>query len=137
MAYKQNIEAWHDIDLTKDEVNTIRAIIEGAYKRAGARGALPSILSLKNVLKKGSFSVDAAAFIAGNVQEAPAQIMSKPLSKLAAPSSVGGADNGLAEKLATIEKALAMLLTQGSATSHAPSATLPAPQTKTSKRKAA
>ena len=135
MAYKNIITSWQDIELTAQEVSSIRAIVMGAFKRAGGKGALPSVVSCKNILK-GKIAVDGEAFTAGNV-EAPAQIMAKPLSKLAAPSSAGGADNGLAEKLATIEKALAMLLTQGSASSHAPSATLPAPQTKTTKRKAA
>ena len=136
MAYKNIITSWQDIELTAQEIASVRAIVTGAFKRSGGKGALPSVVSCKNILK-GKIAVDADAFTAGNVQEAPAQIMAKPLSKLAAPSSAGGTDNGLAEKLATIEKALAMLLTQGSAASHAPSATLPAPQTKTSKRKAA
>ena len=135
MAYKNIITSWQDIELTAQEIASVRAIVTGAFKRAGGKGALPSVVSCKNILK-GKIAVDGEAFTAGNV-EAPAQIMAKPLSKIAAPSSAGGADNGLAEKLATIEKALAMLLTQGSASSHAPSATLPAPQTKTTKRKAA
>ena len=135
MAYKNIITSWQDIELTAQEIASVRAIVTGAFKRAGGKGALPSVVSCKNILK-GKIAVDGEAFTAGNV-EAPAQIMAKPLSKIAAPSSAGGADNGLAEKLATIEKALAMLLTQGSASSHALGATLPAPQAKTTKRKAA
>ena len=120
MAYKNIITSWQDIELTAQEIASVRAIVTGAFKRAGGKGALPSVVSCKNILK-GKIAVDGESFTAGNV-EAPAQIMAKPLAKLAAPSSAGGADNGLAEKLATIEKALAMLLTQGSASSHAPSA---------------
>ena len=135
MAYKNIITSWQDIELTAQEIASVRAIVTGAFKRSGGKGALPSVVSCKNILK-GKVAVDADAFTAGNV-EAPAQIMTKPLAKLAAPSNAGATDNGLAEKLATIEKALAMLLTQGSTASHAPNATLPAPQTKTPKRKAA
>jgi hypothetical protein len=121
MAYKNIISAWQDIELSAQEIASVRAIVTGAFKRAGGKGALPSVVSCKNILK-GKVAVDAEAFEAGNVQEAPAQIMAKPLSKLAKPASEGGADSGLAEKLATIEKALAMLLTQGLTPSHAPSA---------------
>ena len=136
MAYKNIITSWQDIELTAQEIASVRAIVTGAFKRAGGKGALPSVVSCKNILK-GKIAVDAAAFEAGNVTEAPAQIMAKPLTTLGKPNTSGAQDNGLAETLATIEKALAMLLTQGSASSHAPSATLPAPQTKTTKRKAA
>ena len=135
MAYKNIISSWQDIELTAQEVSSIRAIATGAFKRSGGKGALPSVVSCKNILK-GKIAVDADAFTAGNV-EVPAQIMTRPLSKLAAPSSAGGADNGLAEKLATIEKALSMLLTQGSASSHAPSAMLAPAQKNTKARKAA
>lgn len=138
MAYKKDI-VWHKVILSEEETKGIRAIMQGAFKRAGGRGDLPQGGIGARDLLKGSFIVDADLMRAGNVADAPSAIGSKTkgLAKLAAPSSEGGADNGLAEKLATIEKALAMLLTQGSASSHAPSATLPAPQAKTSKRKAA
>lgn len=49
-------------------------------------------------------------------------IMGKPLAKLAKPDSAGASNDGLAEKLATIEKALAMLLTHNTPSSHAKSA---------------
>jgi len=136
MAYKNVITTWQDVDLTAQEITSVRAIVAGAFKRAGGKGALPAIVSCKNILK-GKIAVDAATFTAGNIQEAPAQIMAKPLSKLAEPANSGAQDTGLAEKLATIEKALAMLLTQGSATSHAPSAMLAPTQKNTKARKAA
>jgi len=136
MSYKNVIAAWQDIELTVQEIASVRAIVAGAFKRAGGKGALPSVVSCKSILK-GKIAVDAATFTAGNVQEAPAQIMAKPLSKLAEPANNGAQDTGLAEKLATIEKALAMLLTQGSAPSHAPSAMLAPAQKNTKARKAA
>lgn len=47
-------------------------------------------------------------------------IMSKPLAKLAEkPSQEGASNDGLAERLATIEKALAMLVTHNKPPSHA------------------
>lgn len=124
MAYKNIITSWQDIELTAQEIASVRAIVTGAFKRSGGKGALPSVVSCKNILK-GKIAVDADAFTAGNVQEAPAQIMSKPLSKLAAPSSEGGADSGLVEKVAGLESMVAQLIAALSA------------QTKTPKRKAA
>lgn len=109
MAYKNIITSWQDIELTAQEIASVRAIVTGAFKRAGGKGALPSVVSCKNILK-GKIAVDADAFTAGNVQEAPAQIMSKPLSKLAAPSSEGAADNGVAEKVARLEDMVAKLV---------------------------
>ena len=90
MAYKNIITSWQDIELTAQEIASVRAIVTGAFKRAGGKGALPSVVSCKNILK-GKIAVDAESFTAGNV-EAPAQIMAKPLSKLAAPSSAGGVE---------------------------------------------
>ena len=128
MAYKNIITSWQDIELTAQEVASIRAIVTGAYKRSGGRGALPSVVSCKNALK-GKVAVDADAFTAGNV-EAPAQIMAKPLSKLAAPSNAGEADTGLAEKVAGLESMLARLI-------NALPAQASAAKTKATKRKAA
>lgn len=75
------------------------------------------------------------------VKEAKAKgIMGKPLSKMAEKPVIDGAPNdGLAERLATIEKALAMLITHNSPASHAKSAEREAPvgTTITRKRKAA
>jgi len=136
MAYKNIITSWQDVELTKQETASVRAIVTGAFKRAGGKGALPSVVSCKSILK-GKFAVDAEDFTAGNIQEAPAQIMAKPLSRLAEPANNGVQDTGLAEKLATIEKALAMLLTQGSAPSHASSAMLAPAKKNTKARKAA
>ncbi len=66
-------------------------------------------------------------------------IMGKPLAKLAKPNNEGASNDGLAEKLATIEKALAMLLTHNTPSSHAKSAEREAPvgTTITRKRKTA
>ncbi len=137
MAYKNIISAWQDIELSAQEIASVRAIVAGAFKRAGGRGALPSVVSCKNILK-GKIAVDAAAFEAGNVTEAPSKIMAKPLSKVTPyevapyveePDSEGGADNGLAEKVAAIENMLARLISVLPAQA-------PAPQAKAMKRKA-
>lgn len=137
MAYKNIISSWQDIELSPQEIASVRAIVAGAFKRAGGRGALPSVVSCKNILK-GKIAVDAAAFEAGNVTEAPAKIMAKPLSKVTpyerapyveVPDSEGGVDNGLAEKVAGLESMLARLIS-------ALPAQAPAAQ-KTAKRKAA
>lgn len=129
MAYKNIISAWQDIELSAQEIASVRAIVAGAFKRAGGRGALPSVVSCKNILK-GKVAVDAEAFSAGNVTEAPAQVMAKPLATLAKPNTVGAADNGLAEKVAGLESMLARLIS-------ALPAQAPAPAQKTTKRKAA
>jgi hypothetical protein len=129
MAYKNIITSWQDIELTAQEIASVRAIVSGAFKRAGGKGALPSVVSCKNILK-GKIAVDAEAFTAGNVQEAPAQIMAKPLATLGKPNTSGAQDNGLAEKVAGLESMLAKLIS-------ALPAQAPAPQTKTTKRKAA
>ncbi len=137
MAYKNIISSWQDIELTAQEIASVRAIVAGAFKRAGGRGALPSVVSCKNILK-GKVAVDAEAFTAGNVTEAPAKIMAKPLSKVTPyevapyvvePNTVGAPENGLAEKVAGLESMLARLIS-------ALPAQAPAPQ-KTTKRKAA
>jgi len=85
MAYKNIITSWQDVELTKQETASVRAIVTGAFKRAGGKGALPSVVSCKSILK-GKFAVDAEDFTAGNIQEAPAQIMAKPLSELKEPT---------------------------------------------------
>ncbi len=128
MAYKNIISSWQDIELTAQEIASVRAIVAGAFKRAGGRGALPSVVSCKNILK-GKIAVDADSFTARNVQEAPAQIMAKPLATLAKPNTVGAPENGLAEKVAGLESMLARLIS-------ALPAQAPAAQ-KTTKRKAA
>ena len=128
MAYKNIITSWQDIELTAQEIASVRAIVSGAFKRAGGKGALPSVVSCKNILK-GKIAVDAESFTAGNV-EAPAQIMTKPLATLGKPNTSGAQDNGLAEKVAGLESMLAKLIS-------ALPAQAPAPQTKTTKRKAA
>ena len=129
MAYKNIITSWQDIELTAQEIASVRAIVTGAFKRAGGKGALPSVVSCKNILK-GKIAVDAESFTAGNVQEAPAQIMAKPLAKIAEPSSAGAQVNDLASKIAGLEDMLAGLI-------RALPQNAPAPQTKTTKRKAA
>ena len=129
MAYKNIITSWQDIELSAQEIASVRAIVTGAFKRAGGKGALPSVVSCKNILK-GKIAVDGEAFTAGNVQEAPAQIMAKPLAKIAEPSSAGAQVNDLASKIAGLEDMLAGLI-------RALPQNAPAPQTKTSKRKAA
>ena len=129
MAYKNIITSWQDIELSAHEIASVRALVTAAFKRAGGRGTLPSVVSCKNILK-GKIAVNAESFMAGNVQESPAQIMAKPLSKLAMPSNAGAIDNGLAEKVAGLESMLARLIS-------ALPAQTPAAQTKTTKRKAA
>jgi len=76
---------------------------------------------------------------AETVQAKAKGIMGKPLAKLAKPDSVGDSNDGLAEKLATIEKALAISLTHNTPSSHAKSAEREAPvgTTITRKRKVA
>jgi hypothetical protein len=128
MAYKNIITSWQDIELTAQEIASVRAIVTGAFKRSGGKGALPSVVSCKNILK-GKIAVDAESFTAGNV-EAPAQIMTKPLATLAKPNTLGAQDSGLAEKVAGLESMLARLIS-------ALPAQAPAPQAKTTKRKAA
>jgi len=136
MPYKKDI-VWHKINLSEEETKGIRTIMQDAFKRGGGKGDLPkSGLGVRDLLK-GSYIVDVELTKAGNIQEAPAQIMAKPLSRLAEPANNGVQDTGLAEKLATIEKALAMLLTQGSAPSHASSAMLAPAKKNTKARKAA
>lgn len=128
MAYKNIISAWQDIELTAQEIASVRAIVAGAFKRAGGKGALPSVVSCKNILK-GKVAVDAESFTVGNVQEAPAQIMAKPLATLAKPNTVGASENGLAEKVAGLESMLARLISALPAQA--------APAQKTTKRKTA
>lgn len=65
MAYKNEVSGWVDVDLEAAEVAAIRAVIEGAFKRAGGRGALPKATSLRNALK-GRVAFDEGAFKAGN-----------------------------------------------------------------------
>lgn len=65
MAYKNEVTGWVDVDLEVAEVAAIRAVIEGAFKRAGGRGQLPKATSLRNALK-GRVAFDEGAFKAGN-----------------------------------------------------------------------
>lgn len=65
MAYKNEVTGWVDVDLKAAEVAAIRAVIEGAFKRAGGRGQLPKATSLRNALK-GRVAFDEGAFKAGN-----------------------------------------------------------------------
>ena len=65
MAYKNHVAEWAEFDLTAGEIDSIRATIQVAFKRAGGRGEMPKAVSLRNALK-GKVSCDAAAFQAGN-----------------------------------------------------------------------
>jgi hypothetical protein len=69
MAYKNAVSEWQIVSLSANDVATIRAVVERAFKAAGGRGELPKATSMRNVLK-GEVSVDATAFRAGNF-EAP------------------------------------------------------------------
>jgi hypothetical protein len=65
MAYKNHVAEWAEFDLTTAEIDSIRATIQAAFKRAGGRGEMPKAVSLRNAMK-GKVSCDAAAFQAGN-----------------------------------------------------------------------
>jgi hypothetical protein len=65
MAYKNAVADWQVVQLSANDVATIRAVVERAFKAAGGRGELPKATSMRNVLK-GEVSIDAAAFRAGN-----------------------------------------------------------------------
>jgi hypothetical protein len=65
MAYKNAVSEWQAFTLSDNDVATIRAVVERAFKAAGGRGELPKATSMRNVLK-GEVSTDAAAFRAGN-----------------------------------------------------------------------
>jgi len=65
MAYKNSIAGWNNVELTEKEISAVRAIIEGAFKRAGGRGETGPVAT-KNILK-GELGFDAARFTAGNV----------------------------------------------------------------------
>lgn len=65
MAYKNHVADWTVVTLSDNDVATIRAVVERAFKAAGGRGELPKATSMRNVLK-GEVSIDAAAFRAGN-----------------------------------------------------------------------
>ncbi len=66
MAYKNHVAEWAEFDLTTAEIDSIRATIQAAFKRAGGRGEMPKAVSLRNALK-GKVSCDAEAFQAQNV----------------------------------------------------------------------
>lgn len=68
MAYKNAVSDWQIVTLSANDVATIRAVVERAFKAAGGRGELPKATSMRNVLK-GEVSVDAAAFQIGNVKD--------------------------------------------------------------------
>lgn len=65
MAYKNHVAEWAEFDLTTAEIDSIRATIQSAFRRAGGRGEMPKAVSLRNALK-GKVSCDAASFQAGN-----------------------------------------------------------------------
>lgn len=64
-----------------------------------------------------------AGFVKVKAEEAPS-------AKAEKPSTQGAVDTGLGDRLATIEKALAMLLTQNTTASHAPIAKQPVKKVK-------
>lgn len=66
MAYKNHVAEWAEFDLTTQEIETIRALAQVAFKRAGGRGELPKAVSFRNALK-GKLSCDATAFQAQNI----------------------------------------------------------------------
>ena len=66
MAYKNHVAEWAEFDLTTAEIDSIRATIQAAFKRAGGRGEMPKAVSLRNAMK-GKVSCDATAFHAQNV----------------------------------------------------------------------
>jgi hypothetical protein len=68
MAYKNNVADWTNVEMTDKEVSAVRAIVEGAFKRAGGRGEMGPC-GTKEILK-GKLGFDAARFTAGNVEEA-------------------------------------------------------------------
>jgi len=65
VAYKNHIAEWQDFAVSEKHVAAIRAMLEADFKAAGGRGALPKVISTRNILK-GEVSTDAAAFRAGN-----------------------------------------------------------------------
>jgi hypothetical protein len=65
MAYKNHVAEWAEFDLTPAEIDSIRATIQAAFRRAGGRGEIPKAVSMRNAMK-GKISCDAAAFQAGN-----------------------------------------------------------------------
>jgi hypothetical protein len=69
MAYKNHIAEWQGFTVSEKHVAAIRAMLEADFKAAGGRGELPRVVATRNILK-GEVSVDAAAFQAGNVEEA-------------------------------------------------------------------
>ena len=66
MAYKNHVAEWAEFDLTTAEIDSIRATVQAAFKRAGGRGEMPKAVSLRNAMK-GKVSCDATAFQAQNI----------------------------------------------------------------------
>lgn len=79
MAYKNQIEAWRVVELTDAERESVREMLEHAFKRAGGKGT-PTAIATREILK-GKVSFDAALFPVAKV--AP---VVKPTAKVEAPA---------------------------------------------------